>query len=126
MVEHAETVELKLIRDERHEEDPIPLERRIAHRKSVTGRVTALMTMKVGDAEVRNRICSLELRDMSDTGVGAFSSEPLPRGAKLTVFLPPHGPERGFDLYGTVARCDGHDTGYAIGIRLDRQASACA
>ncbi|GEM_PF-925453 len=126
MVEHAETIELKLIRDERHEEDPIPLERRITHRKSVSGRVTALMTMKVSGEEVRNRICSLELRDMSDTGVGAFSSEPLPRDAKLTIFLPPHGPERGFDLYGTVARCEAQEEGFTLGIHLDRQASACA
>lgn len=126
MIEHAEQSELKLIKDDRHELDPIPLERRIAHRKPANGRITALLTMKQDDGEVRNRICSIQLRDMSDTGVGAFTDEPLPRDAKLTLFLPPHGPERGFDLYGNVARCESREEGYEVGIRLDRQLTACA
>ena len=126
MIEHAEQTELKLINIERDALDPIPLERRIAHRKPANGRVTALLTMKHDDGETRNRICSIVLRDMSETGVGAFTDEPLPREAKMTLFLPPHGPERGFDLYGSVARCESREEGYEVGIRLDRQLTACA
>ncbi len=129
MVEHAELteqVELKLIRVERHADDPIPLERRVAHRKPASGRVTALATMEQDEDTVRNRICSVELRDMSHTGIGAICTEPLPIGARLTLFLPPHGPERGFDLYGEVARCDAVEGGFELGIHLDRQATACA
>ena len=31
--------------------------------------------------------------------------EPLPREGNITIFLPPHGPERGFDLYGQIMWC---------------------
>jgi hypothetical protein len=127
-VDRIEQVELKLVKIERHAEDPLPLERRIAHRKPASGRVTALLAFKDGE-EHRNRICSLELRDISDTGVGAVTSEPLPREGNITIFLPPHGPERGFDLYGQIMWCrDNRDGGddYEVGVRLNRQASACA
>jgi len=127
-VEQVEQTGLKLVKIERHELDPLPLERRIAHRKPATGRVTALLSFKDGE-EHRNRICSLELRDMSDTGVGAVTGEPLPREGNITIFLPPHGPERGFDLYGEIAWCREDRSGgegYEIGVRLNRQASACA
>ncbi len=134
MIQEAEQIEqvgqvgLKLVKIERHELDPLPLERRIAHRKPTNGRVTALLTIKTDD-ETRNRICSLELRDMSDTGVGAVTSEPLPREGNITIFLPPHGPERGFDLYGQIMWCRPNREGgddFEIGVRLNQQAAACA
>ena len=116
---------LKLVRDERLEGDPIPLERRIDHRKPIQGRVTALMTMTEEEPR-RNRICSLELRDVSEGGLGAVSGDELPKGATMTVFFPPHGPERGFDMYGKVAWCRPADDGFEIGLELARQKSACA
>jgi len=135
MVEHAEPIvqsqtltELRLVKIERHEDDPIPLERRIAHRKPQSGRVTALLTIKTDD-ETRNRICSLELRDMSETGLGAVTCEALPRGGEVTIFFPPHGPERGFDLYGKIMWCrEAKDAseGFEVGVHLNRQAAACA
>ncbi|MEX2214100.1 MAG: PilZ domain-containing protein [Phycisphaeraceae bacterium] len=117
--------ELKLVRDEHLDGDPIPLERRIDHRKPTHGRVTALLTMTEEEPR-RNRICSLELRDVSEGGLGTVSAEELPRGATITVFFPPHGPERGFDMYGKVAWCRPCDDGYEIGLEVARQTAACA
>lgn len=95
------------------------LDRRRATRRSVNGRVTAVAIEAGNDPSTdRRRLCSLQLKNMSDTGIGAFSAEPLEEGAAMTVFFPPHGAERGFDLYGTVVRCDPREWGYEIGIAL--------
>lgn len=116
---------LRLVKDERLQDDPIPLERRYAHRRPISGRVTAVV--KIGEGEkARNRICSLMLQDMSDGGVGAATDEGLPAGAAITVFVPPHGPERGFDATGKIAWCRREDDQHLVGIQLDRQQTACA
>lgn len=121
----TELAELRLVDDTPLEGDPIPLERRTAYRKAADGRVTALVRTSEG-GEQRNRICSLELRDMSDTGVGVASQEPLPKGAAITLFFPPHGSERGFDLYGHVVWCRSDDGSHEVGIHLASQQAACA
>jgi len=89
------------------------LDRRRATRRKASGRVTAVASLPDGQ-----RICSLQLRDISDTGIGAISCDPIESGTGLTIFFPPHGPERGFDLVGTVVRCDARQWGYNIGISL--------
>jgi hypothetical protein len=109
------------------EDDQAPevyrMERRTNGRRSVSGRVTAVSTEKSVEGN-RNRICSLVLRDMSDTGVGVWSQEPLDPDTSVAIFLPPHGAERGFDLIGKVARCTQRDFGHEIGIRLEPRQAA--
>lgn len=101
------------------EAERMRLDRRQSARRNVTGRVTALASEADHDsAETRKRLCSLQLKDMSDTGIGAHSADPIPAGTDITVFFPPHGPERGFDLVGTVVRCESREWGYDIGIAL--------
>ena len=94
------------------------MERRRSTRHTVTGRVTAVSSNEP-DSDARGRICSLQLVDLSDHGIGAIAQEPVTVGTHICVFFPPHGPERGFDLYGTVVRCTPRDWGHEIGIDLD-------
>lgn len=112
----TDAAHLRLVDLTRQEGDPIPLERRSSYRYRVNGRVTALLR-EVEDKEAYNRICSFQLVDMSPNGIGVFCQEPLPENAFVTVFIPPHGPERGFDVYGQIVRCQRKGQGYEIGIR---------
>lgn len=122
MIEQAE---LRLVDDTPLEGDPLPMERRTAYRKAANGRVTAVLNAG-DDGETRNRICSVELRDMSDTGIGVASQEPLPNGAAITLFFPPHGSERGFDLYGHIVWCRPEEGGHGVGIHLLSKQAVCA
>ena len=94
------------------------MERRRSPRNPVTARVTAVTTPN-HDSDAGKRICSFQLVDLSEHGIGAISQEPVEVGSHVAVFFPPHGPERGFDLYGTVVRCTPRDWGHEIGIDLD-------
>lgn len=116
---------LRLVKTERREGEPIPFERRDTDRKSISGRVTVIEAW--GEAESQqNKIASLTLKDISDGGLGAISQEPIPLKTRVTVFIPPHGPERGYDLYGQVVWCARGDKGYEVGVKLDQQITACA
>lgn len=99
------------------------LERRVAQRHTMSGQVTALRSEQFAGGH-RNCICSLKLMDMSDTGVGAQVAEPLPINSHITIFFPPHGPERGFNLRGRVVRCDPTGTGHQIGVFLENKIAA--
>lgn len=113
---------LKLTDRNAEPSDVLPFERRRERRRTTRGQVTALRTATTrGDT---NRICSLRLVDMSDSGLGAVVSEPLDIGSTIAVFFPPHGPERGFDLYGQVVRCQPCSEGHELGIRFDARAAA--
>lgn len=103
-------------------EGPLFLERRGHERRPIGGRVTAVLTGE--DDRMRARICSMQLADISAGGIGAMVQEPLPIGAPVTVFWPPHGAEPGFDLMGTVARCVACDWGYHVGLRVDSRLAA--
>lgn len=103
--------------------DTIPFERRTSIRRPICGHVTALRCEKRDDG-MHNRICALTLVDASDLGLGAFCQEPVPEGSTITVFFPPHGPDRGFDAYGQVLRCESIDGQYRIGIQLVGRAAA--
>jgi len=104
--------------------DSYYLERRTASRRSAIGQVTALSSVPEGK-DSHKRICSLRLLDMSDSGLGAVSQSPLEKDAPITVFFPPHGNERGFDLTGYVVRCSPQQSGgHSVGIRLGRQVAA--
>lgn len=98
--------------------DALRFEQRKAIRHSVSGRVTAVSRGSNPDG-VRSRICSLLLKDMSDTGVGVYSQEALPLNTAITMFFPPHGAESGFDATGRVVRSRETDQGYELGIRFE-------
>ena len=105
------------------EADAYHLERRTTLRHGIAGRVTAIQTHDDADGQL-SRICSLQLLNISDSGLGALSEEPVEPGSSLAVFFPPHGPERGFDLVGTVVRCIPRAHGHEIGVRLVNRAAA--
>ena len=94
------------------------MERRRSPRHAVSAHVTAVCDIGAGP-DSRRRICRLQLLNLSQHGIGAISSDPIPVGSHMAVLLPPHGPERGFDLHGTVVRCTKRQCGHEIGIDLD-------
>ncbi len=116
--------QLRLAREREAQPDTYFLERRRSPRRRVAGMVTALLTERDGEGDQTGRICSLQLQDLSDTGLAAVSHERLPEGTTITVFFPPHGPERGFDLHGTIVRSEAREHGCAIGIDLRQRAAA--
>ena len=116
--------ELKLV--DLNDADAITHERREAARYVIGGRVTAVRKPPSSD-EHRNCICSLELLNISDTGLGVVSLEPIELSSCITVIFPPHGPEHGIDLTGRVVRCmqrGDHDEGYEVGIQLIKRQAA--
>jgi len=115
----------------RHDTSPnnptmLPGDRRRSTRHTVTGRVTSVLAATDRQAP-NHQITSLQLKDMSDDGVGAITDEPLETGTRLALFFPPHGNAPGFDLYGTVVRCQSRGAMREVGIELDQAATAaCA
>jgi hypothetical protein len=98
-------------------------ERRRRPRHTATGGVT-LLTSGLGEGPTRQRISSIELQDVSPTGAGALSENRLDPGSRVALFFPPHGPDRGFDLYGEVVRCQRDGARYVLGIELERNTAA--
>ncbi|MEX0775286.1 MAG: PilZ domain-containing protein [Phycisphaeraceae bacterium] len=98
------------------EAESYKFDRRRAERHGVAARVTALCEPE-SDGQLA-RIGSLQLLDMSQTGMGALSDEALKPGQSVTILFPPHGPERGFDRTGHVVRCERKADGHRIGIRF--------
>ena len=91
----------------------------------MTGRATTLLqATEKGDHF--QKISSVELVDISDTGLGAMTQEPWDIGREVTVFLPSHGPDGGFNATGEVVRCKRHDGEHEVGIRFFSQSAACA
>lgn len=111
----AENHDLKLV--DQTQDNPYLLDRRRALRRSTAGRVTAVINSDGPDGP-HHRLSSLNLHDMSTTGMGALSQEELPINATVAVLFPPHGPERGFDMFGTIVRCSNKDGRHEIGIRF--------
>ena len=116
---------LRLIEEEENG-DSIPFDRRWSERRSLRGQATAILSGGPVE-EQRNCIMSVELRDMSDIGLGITTTDPIELGSRITVFFPPHGIDGGFDKFGHVVRCDENDQGkYTVGIRLHGVAIAAA
>lgn len=92
-------------------------ERRREPRRAVSAHVTGVIS-DVRDPTRPKRICALELRNLSAHGLGAVSMEPLPVGARIVLFSPPHGVEPGLDLRGMVVRCRERSSGYDVGVAL--------
>lgn len=105
------------------EQDVLPFERRGETRRSLGGHVTAVRPGSMPDGTLQ-RIHSLQLLNMSDGGLGAIVQEPVDVGSRIAVFFPPHGPERGFDLYGRVVRCERKTQGFEVGVRFEHRAAA--
>lgn len=115
-------ITLRLV-DDRQDRDTLPFERRTTERHRITGRATAIS--KDSDASgARNSIRSVQLQDISDGGLGALSQDPMPVNSRIAVFLPPHGPDRGIDIYGVVVRCVPYAHGYLVGVKYESRAAA--
>ena len=111
---------LKLTEVQNQPNDILPFERRQAPRRPVSGQVTTLWQ----DTGSLRKIASLDLQDISNSGLCALSGEPVEVNSRITVFFQPHGPEGGYDAAGRVVRCQAMAEGYEIGIRFDSQAAA--
>jgi len=103
-------------------------DRRRHPRHKATGRVTAIRRTHETNA-YRYPLCSLHMQTLSDGGLSAISDVPLSSDEVVTVSFPPHGAERGFDLYGHVLRCRpnvsaNHGHGYEIAIMFDQRPAA--
>lgn len=118
---------LRLTPDTNVEPDSFLFERRQSIRRRMRGKVTALILSREGQnpAVTSRKICAMSLSDMSETGLGALSQEPANLGDEITIFFPPHGPEKGFDLKGTIVRQSAGEEGETrLGIRYGRQIMA--
>lgn len=101
--------------------DALYFERRSTDRFAASGHATAVVARPPQECffgEPSSRICSLELVDLSDTGLGGLSDEPLPIGAQITVFIAPRGAQRGYDRRGTVVRCQPRNRRHHIAVRF--------
>ena len=114
---------LKLVATDPVDRDVLRFERRQVQRRPIGGRVTSLQK-STDDSLTRNRIGSLQLLDISDTGMGATVDESIRPGTTIVVFFSSHGVEPGFDRFGHVVRCTKCDKGYRIGIRLSNKSAA--
>ncbi|MFI4861516.1 MAG: PilZ domain-containing protein [Phycisphaerales bacterium JB063] len=112
------TQPLRLATDANEHSDSLFFERRRAARRRASGKVTAVYQATT-DADGPQRLITLQLNDLSDTGVGVTAPEPISVGSKITLFFPPHGNEPGFDLSGSVVRCHSVDDKHRLGIALN-------
>jgi hypothetical protein len=117
---------LRLVNDAREAGDPFVFDRRRAARRRLTNDVTALLVGGYGFADDGPRILPLETLNISDSGIGAVGEHPLPMGAEVRLFFPPHGADPGFELRGWVARCTACEGRYHIGLTFGRQSATAA
>ena len=111
---------LKLTADEDRISDILPFERRRAPRRAMSGQVT---TLRANGDSVR-KFSSLDLQDVSETGLRAMSGESLEVNTSITLLFQPHGPEGGYDATGQVVRCVATGKGYEVGIRFATESVA--
>ncbi len=121
---------LKLVTETDHAPEVLKFERRREPRHKLYARVTAVAHNPAYEQESgamsggAGQICSLELVDRSESGMGAFSVAPVALGARVTVFMPPHGATPGYNVAGRVMRCVPRDGGYHVGMLLEQQIAA--
>lgn len=100
-------------------------ERRRADRHPVAGRVTSLQYSGPVGPDQHRKIASLQMVNISDTGACVLTQDPVELNAAMTIFFPPHGPDRGFDAVGHVVRCSKRDDNHhELGIRFDFKPAA--
>jgi len=117
MSDQIDPTHLKLIKPPTGPSDVLFMERRSCDRLPMNGTATAIITDNSDPKQPAKKICSVQLANRSDSGLGIIVSEPVPTGNHITVFIQPHGPENGYDLTGTVVRCHKHDLGHEVGIK---------
>ena len=117
---------LRLVDDAREVGEPHVFDRRLATRRRLTQHVTALLTGGYRTEGDGPRILPLETLNISDSGIGAVGDFPLPMGAEVRLFFPPHGADPGFELRGWVARCTPREGRYHIGLTFGRQSATAA
>jgi len=114
---------LKLVVPDPSEQDSLLFERRASRRRVASGSVTSIQ--KTPDPLVfNNRISSVQLLDISHTGLGGVVEKSVEPGTSITVFFPPHGPEPGFDRHGYISRCTKSPNGYIIGVHFYTKSAA--
>lgn len=114
---------LRLVAQDSTHQDTLKFERRQTHRRVISGRVTSLQ-QSANPSLQHNKICSLQLLDISDAGLGAIVDNPIEPGSPISIFFPPHGPEQGFDRHGQVVRCVKREHGHQIGVRFTIKSAA--
>ncbi|MCC6579740.1 MAG: PilZ domain-containing protein [Phycisphaeraceae bacterium] len=115
---------LKLV-DTASEIDALVFERRRGIRRPINGRVTAIRGA-TEHAITPAKIMSLQLVNISDTGLGVVTNEPMELGSHLTVMFPAHGPDGSCDATCHVVRCNRRAFGFEIGVKFDSRTAACA
>ena len=102
---------------------PMNYERRIFERKEVQMRVQA-MRLDHSLQALRQPHVSMSVRDLSIGGCSALSDTPIEYGERVTLFFPPTGPNRGWDAYGRVLRCDPSHFGFRVAVEFDPMPAA--
>lgn len=116
---------LKLVSSDVTDSDTLRFEQRQTRRHALGGRVTSVQnTVHPTSFDSSNRISSLQLLNISDSGLGALVQEPIEPGSSIAIFFPAHGPEQGFDRHGYIVRCVPVENGYQIGIRFHTRSAA--
>ncbi|MBL4702559.1 MAG: PilZ domain-containing protein [Phycisphaeraceae bacterium] len=103
--------------------DALLFERRRDARRPMDGRVTVLRRFRK-EGEHRSKISAIDLLDISSTGIGALTNEPVEVGSDLTIMFPAHGPDGACDSSCRVVRCLKRENGYEIGARFGVNPSA--
>ncbi len=91
-------------------------ERRVFTRKEIHARVEGKRRTA---PDYQSPHLSLALRDLSLGGLSAISQVALNKDEGLTVFFPAQGPNRGWDAFGKVIRCEPSGFGYRIAVAFD-------
>jgi len=119
----SDETRLRYVRPEDVEFDSIPMEKRSDPRWRMRGRATAVCCEQMA-GDQRNRIGSVELINMSNGGVGVLCQDDMPVGSEVTIFIPAHGPDGGYDLTGRVVRSIPRGQQHEIGIQIYRRLAA--
>lgn len=104
--------------------DSYLIERRRAPRRRASGTVTAIIITEESNQTTLGQIAPIQLRDVSETGLGGFSTGCLPEESVVRLFFPPSDYEPGFEATGRVVRCNATADGWSIGVALLKQRTA--
>jgi len=117
---------LKLVKPPNGPSDVLFMERRCSDRAPMIGQATAIISDSQDKDHPSKKICTIELANISDTGLGVIAKEPVEIGEHMhmTVYIQPHGPEGGYELSGTVTRCNKTEVGFDIGVSVPTRSRA--
>jgi len=93
-------------------------ERRMFDRAPSTGEAQAHRLDHTISARRDPRL-SMELRDLSISGMAAMTDRPLERGEQLSVTFPKRGISPAWNACGRVVRCEATAFGYRVGIEFE-------